>query len=121
MPPAAQPGRETLADDPPQGVRETVADLLLLLGVEHAQNTIDRLAGIDRVERAHHKMSSLRGIQSNLDRGPVAHFADQDDLGSLAERGAQSAGKAVVIRTELALIYRRLLLRIDEFHRIFQR
>ena len=43
-------GREPLADDPSQRVCQTVTHLFLLLGFKHAKNTINGLAGVDRVQ-----------------------------------------------------------------------
>src|SRR5207237_5215745 len=43
---------ETLADDPANGISQAKPNLLLLFLLEHAENTVDRLPGIDRVQRA---------------------------------------------------------------------
>ena len=52
--------RQALADDVTQDIRQTHAQLLLFAEREHAENTIDRLAGVDRVERAQNKVTCLR-------------------------------------------------------------
>src|SRR5687768_14910187 len=94
--------------------------LLLFLGLEHTENTIDGSSGIDRVQSTHHQMSGFGSAQCNLYRGAVAHFADEDDLGSLTERGAQTAGEVIEIGAELPLIDRRFLLRVNELHWILE-
>jgi len=43
---------QSLADNPPQSVRQTHANLLLFLSLEHTADTIDGLAGIDGVQGA---------------------------------------------------------------------
>ncbi len=91
---AADFGGEPLADDPAQGVGQANADLLLLLGLEHAEDTVDGLAGVDGVERAQDEVAGFRGAQGDLDGLAVAHFADEDDLGGLAQGGAQAGGRS---------------------------
>ena len=97
------------------------ADLLLFLLVEHAEDTVDRLAGIDRVQCAHDQMAGFRGGHADLDGFAVAHFADENDLGSLAQRGAQSGGEGAEVVAHFALVESRLLLRMHEFDGIFER
>ena len=87
-------GHQPLADDPAQGIGQTGANLLLFFRLKHTQNTIDRLAGIDRVQGAQHQVAGFRGAQGDLHRVAVAHFADQNDLGRLAQGGAQAVGKS---------------------------
>ena len=67
--------------------------LLLLLGLEHAQDAIDGLAGIDGVQGAEHEVAGFSGAHGDLDRIPVAHLAHQNDLRGLAQGGAQPAGE----------------------------
>ena len=51
----------------------------------------------------------------------VAHFADENDLRRLAQRGAQAVGVAVEIRAQLALVERALAVLVDELDRVFER
>lgn len=94
--------------------------MLLFVGFEHAQNTVDRLPGVDGVQRAHDEVAGFGGAQSEFDGFAVAHFADQNDLGRLAKRGTQAAGKLVEVRAHFALIERGLFLRVNEFHGVFE-
>src|ERR1043165_9693959 len=64
---------QTLAEDPAQGVSQPGADLFLFVGLEHAQDTIDRLAGIDCVQGAEHQVAGFGGTQSDLNGFAVAH------------------------------------------------
>ena len=43
---------EALADDVAQGVGQPLPDLLCFIGCEEAEDAIDALAGVDRVQRA---------------------------------------------------------------------
>src|SRR5713101_6972931 len=45
-------GQQPLADDPADRVREALADLLLLLRIEHPDDAVDGLAGVHRVHGA---------------------------------------------------------------------
>ena len=51
-----------------------------------------------------HEVARLRRHQRDFDRGAIAHFADEDDLRRLAQRGAQAIGIAVEIAAQFALI-----------------
>ena len=64
--------------------------VLLLLLFEHAKNTIDRLSGINRVQRAQNKVTGFRRAQRNLHGVAIAHFADENYLWRLTQRGAQA-------------------------------
>ena len=97
------------------------ADLLFFRLVEHADDTVDRLAGIDRVQCAHDQVAGFRGRHADFDRFAVAHFADENDFGSLAQRSAKSGGERAEVVSHFPLVERRLLLRMDEFDRIFER
>ena len=82
--------------------------MLLFAEGEHTENTIDRLAGVDRVERAQNKMASLCRHQGDFDRGTVAHFAHENDFRRLPQRRPQTVGIIVKILAQLALIECRL-------------
>ena len=78
-------GREPLADDVAQRVGETNAQLLFFAERKQAENTVDRLAGIDRVQRAQNKVTGFGGHERDFDRRAIAHFADENDLRRLAQ------------------------------------
>ena len=120
LPASAHFRRKALAHDVTQSVRQPDSKLLLLSQGEKAEDTVDRLAGVHRVERAQHQVPGFRGHQCNLDGGAIAHFTDQDDLGSLAERRAQSVGIIIKVVTQFALVESRFLRRVHEFDRILQ-
>ncbi len=88
---------------------------------EQAEDTVDGLAGIDRVQGAENQMAGFRGHQRDFHCGAVAHFADEDDFGRLAQGGPQAVGIVVKIVPEFALVEGGFALRMNEFDRIFQR
>ncbi len=73
-------GRETLAHYITQSIREANAQLLFFADGKETENAVDRLAGVDRVQRAKNKVTRLRGHESDFDGGAISHFADEDDL-----------------------------------------
>ena len=66
-------------------------------------------------------MARLGGGHGDFDRLAVAHFADEDDLRRLAQRGAQAVGIGVEIRAQFALVKRALVVLVDELDRVFER
>src|SRR5207249_3923077 len=56
---AADLRHQPLADDPANRLREALADLLLLLLVEHADDAGDGLAGVDGVQRGEHPVAPV--------------------------------------------------------------
>ena len=68
---------------------ELDADLPLLVRREHRDDAVDRLGRVERVQRREHQVAGLGRVQRRFDRLEVAHLADQDDVGVLAQRAAQ--------------------------------
>jgi len=98
------PGKETLADDPADRVGQADPDLVLLFRGEHAEDAVDCLAGIDRMEGAQDQMAGLRGGKSDLHRLPVPHLADEDHPRSLSQCSAQPVREGVEVVPHLPLI-----------------
>ena len=68
-------------------------DLPLLRGREDVDDAVDGLGRARGVQRAEHQVAGLGGGQRQRDGLQVAHFADQDDVGILAQRAAQRGGE----------------------------
>ncbi len=49
-------------------------------------------------------MAGLGGTESDFHRLAVAHFADQNDLGCLAQSGTQTVGIGIEIESQFALV-----------------
>ncbi|MPN48952.1 hypothetical protein SDC9_196565 [bioreactor metagenome] len=84
MPAAFDFRNQPLAYDPAQRICQAGPDLVLLLGFEHTQDTIDGLAGIDRVQCAQDQVTGFSRAESDLYRIPIAHFTNQDHFRCLA-------------------------------------
>ena len=108
LPAATNLGRETLADYITQSIREANAQLLFFADGKEAEDTVDRLAGVDGVQCAKNKVTGLRGHENDFHGGAVAHFADKDNLWCLTQRRTQAIRIVVKILPKLALIDRGL-------------
>ncbi len=113
-------GRESLADDVTQGIGQADAQLLFFSEGKETEDTVDGLAGVDRVKRAQDEVPGFRRHQRNFHRRAIAHFADQNHFRSLTKRGAQTVRIIVKIVSQFALIERGLERRMNELNRIFQ-
>ena len=78
----------------PWSVRgELDAHLILLLGREDVDDAVDRLRRALRVQRREDEVAGLGRGERRRDRLEVAHLADEDHVGVLAQRGAQRVGE----------------------------
>ena len=85
--PAAPVGRleQLLGHDALERRRELDADLLLLVRREHVDDAVDRLRRVLRVQRGEDEVPGLGRGDRGRDRLEVAHLADEDDVGVLAQ------------------------------------
>ena len=97
------------------------ADLLLLLRREDVDDAVDRRRRALRVQGAEDEVAGLGSGQRGGDRLEVAHLADEDHVGVLAERGAQRLGEARGIRPDLALVDDAALVAVQELDRVLDR
>ena len=88
---------------------------------EHAEDAVDRLAGVHRVKGAQDQVARLRGGKGDLHRLAVPHFADEDHLRRLAERRAQPAREGVEVVPHLPLVEGGLFVGMGELDRILER
>src|SRR3954453_12647984 len=103
--PAPVGGREELlGDDALERHRELHADLLLLLGRERVDDSVDRLRRILGMERREYEVARLSRGKGGRHGLEVAHLADEDHVGVLTERGLQRVREAVRVRAQLALV-----------------
>ena len=114
-------GDELLGNDPAQRFTHHDANLVALVGGENIEQAVERARGVAGVERAEHEVAGLRGGDGEGDRLEVAHFADHDDIGVLAERAAKSVGEGFRVSVNLALGDMATARRDDVFDRILER
>src|SRR5262249_38582750 len=95
------------------------ADLLLLVGLEHTEDTVDGLAGVDGMEGGEDEVAGFGGAEGDFDGFAVAHFADENGFGGLAEGGAEAGGETVEIGAEFALVKGGFVVRVDVLDGVF--
>ncbi len=113
--------QQRLADDALEHHRELGADLSLLVRREHIDHAVDRLRRRVGVQRGEGEVPRLRDPQRGLDRLEVPHFADQDDIRVLAERGAQRGAERRGVGMHLALVHEAVLVLVDVLDRVLDR
>jgi hypothetical protein len=110
--------QQRLGHDALEGDRELHAHLLLLVAREDVDHAVDRLRRDLRVERGEHEVAGLRRGQRGRDRLEVAHLADEDDVGVLAQRGLQAEGEGLGVGADLTLVDDALLVAVEELDRV---
>ena len=78
-------------------------------------------ARVLRVQRGEHEVAGLGRGQRGRDRLEVAHLADEDHVGVLAQRGLQAEREALRVGAELALVDDALLVLVQELDRVLDR
>ncbi len=94
------------------------AYLLLLVRREDRDDAVDGLGGVEGVEGREHQVARLRRVQRRLDGLQVAHFADQHDVGVLAQRAAERVGERARVHADLALRDDGLVVLVQVFDRV---
>ena len=97
---------------------EHEADLLLLVGREEVDDAVDRLGRVDRVQRREDEVADLGRGQRRRDGLVVAHLADEDDVGVLADDVAQRVGVALGVDADLALVDDAALVLVQDLDRV---
>ena len=69
---------------------------------------------------AQNEVTGFGRAQRDLDGVTIAHFADKNDLGGLAQGRAQTVSKIIKIGPEFALVESGFGMRVNEFDRIFE-
>ena len=110
-------GDQALSYDESKHSAETSANGVLLAQRECADDALDGFGGVDGVEGGEHQDSGFSGFERGFDGFLVAHLADEDYFGSLAQRTTQCRGEARCIAVNLALMNAGALVRMQEFNR----
>ena len=82
-------------------------------------DAFDRLRRVDGVQRGKHQVAGFGGLHGDLDGFAVAHFAHQNHLGRLPQRGPQCEREAGRIAVQLALMNDAVLVTMQELDGIF--
>ena len=114
-------GQEHLGDDADETRGELGADLRLLVGREGVDDTVDGRGRAGGVQGAEDQVSGFGGGDGGFDGDQVAQFADEDDVGVLAECAAESFGEARDVRADLTLNHHAFLVVVVEFDGVLDR
>jgi hypothetical protein len=95
--------------------------LALLGGREDVDDAVDGGRRVLGVESRKDEVAGLGSGQRRRDRLEVSHLAEEDHVGVLAERAAQSVGERRCVRAELALVDDAPLVAVQELDRILDR
>ncbi len=113
--------QQLLGDDPLQRDRELCAHLPLLGGREDVDDPVDRLRGGLGVQGGEDEVPGLGRGQRRGDRLQVAHLADQDHVGVLAQGGSQAEREVRRVGADLALVDDRAFVLVQELDRVLDR
>ena len=73
------------------------------------------------MECTHHQMAGFGSGQRYFDGFEIAHFADQNHVGVLAQSRSQGVGKAVGVNANFALVHDRTTIANQEFDGVLDR
>ena len=88
--------------------------------VEHAGQPFDGVRHAGAVEGGEHQVAGFRGAECRGGGLGIADLADQDDIGALAQRGAQGDVEVAGVAPDLALGKPGALVLEKVFDRVFQ-
>ena len=82
---------------------------------------VDRLDGVERVERREHEVAGFRGDERRLDRLEIPQLADEDDVGILPKRAAHRVRERARVDRHLALADDGAVVTVEELDWILDR
>ena len=104
---------------PCERARELHAHLLLLRRRKDVDDAVDGARRALRVQRREHEVAGLGGGERGRDRLEVAHLAEEDHVGVLAQRRAQRLAEGRCVGADLALGDDAALVPVHELDRVF--
>src|SRR5262245_28383364 len=120
-----QPGglarQDRLRQDADQRGRELRPHLVLLFLGEHVDDAVDGRGRPGRVQRGEDDVARFGRLDGRVDRGQVAHFADQHDVGVHTQGTADGLGEVGHVHADLALVDRTLLVLVVILDRVLHR
>ena len=118
---AVRTWQQGLRNDPLERGCDLDAHLLLLWAGEDVDQAVDRRRGVLGVKRGEDEVAGLGRRERGRDRLQVAHLAEEDHVGVLAERAAERLGEADRIRADLPLVHDAALVAVQELDRVLDR
>ena len=118
-PAPASRGTRRLRDQRADVEREVHEQLFAPLVGEEVDDAVERLVGAVRVQRCQHQVTGFGELNAVLHGLAIADFADQDDVGRLAQRVLQRGVPVVGVDAHFAMRDHAALVLVHVFHRIF--
>ena len=112
---------QRLGHDALEADRQLRPDLALLGRREDVDDAVHGLRRVLGVQRGEDEVAGLGRGQGRADRLHVAHLADEDHVGVLAQRGLQAEREGRRVRPQLALVDDALLVVVQELDRVLDR
>ena len=109
---------QRLGHDALEADRQLGPDLALLGRREDVDDAVHGLRRVLGVQRGEDEVAGLGRGQGRADRLHVAHLADEDDVGVLAQRGLEAEREGRRVRPQLALVDDALLVVVQELDRV---
>src|SRR5258707_8963513 len=107
-----------LDDEGVEAESELLLDLCLLRGREDVDDAMNRAGHVAGVQSREDEMAGFRGGQSDRNGLQVAHLADQDHIGILAQGSAERGGERRSVASDLDLLDNRLDVAMLVFDRV---
>ena len=94
--------------------------LVLEVGREEVDDPVDRLGGVQGVDGGEDEVAGLGSGQRRPDGLLVAHLADQDHVGVLAQDAAHRPGEAFGVGADFALVDDRVFVFVQVLDRVLE-
>ena len=94
---------------------------MLQVGREEVDDPVDRLGRVEGVDGGEHEVAGLRRRERRAHGLLVAHLADQDHVGVLAQDAAHRPREAVRVGADLALVDDRAFVFVQVLDRVLER
>ena len=112
---------QALADHGLQRHRQHRSDLVGRLDRERVHDPVEGLLGVVRVKSGKDEVSGLRRVHREFNRFGIPHLAHQDDVGILSEDAPEGLLERLHVASELALVDRAHLVRVDKLDGVLNR
>ena len=93
-------------------------DLVLLIGRENVDDSVDCLRSARGVEGSENQMSRCRCGQGQFDRLEITHFTDEENVRIFAQGTAQGGCERTRVHTNFSMLHQAILAAMHKFYRI---
>ena len=112
-------GKQALRNDEAESFGEAGADGLLIGERENADDTLDGFGSVDGVQSGHDQVAGFGSFESDFNGFAIAHFADENYFGRLAQGGAQGESETGSVGVEFALVDGALFVAMQKLDGVF--